>query len=142
MLPAMPETIPTSTKISGSSVIRGLKNATRRRAQGVLGGGPGGGVGGGREGGAMAVDQIAVGIELGGQEAQKALAPGGVEREVAAPELGGPRPGGNLAAAAVEAAQHLLAQPRDVGFGQGRPRRTRQDAERRAGKRSPGAAQL
>src|SRR5437763_1207861 len=114
----MPLTSATSTKISGSS--------------GPLGGGAGERIGGGSKRRAVAVDEIAVGIKLTRQQAQKALASRGVERQIAAPELGGAGPGRDLAAAPVEAAQHLLAQPRRVVLGQIGPRRSmRQHAARR-----------
>ena len=49
---------------------------------------------------------------------QEALAPGRVQRQIGAAELGGAGPGRDPAAAAVEAAEHLLPQPRDIVFGQ------------------------
>ena len=55
-----------------------------------------------------------VDIELLGEEAQKALAPGGVEREIGAPELGRAGPRGDLAAAAVEAARASAARSRST----------------------------
>ena len=76
------------------------------------------------------------------EQPQEALAPGRVERQIGAAEFGGAGARRDLAAAAVEAAQHLLAQPRDVVVRQVGARRAGQDAARRAGDLAPGAAQI
>ena len=81
-----------------------------------------------------------VGVEFGSQQPQETRAPRFVQRQVGAAELGGARPRGDLAAAAIETAEHLLAQPRDVVLGQIRPRRARQDAARRQRDLAPRAA--
>src|SRR5437763_5759322 len=83
-----------------------------------------------------------VGVEFLGQQAQETLAPGLVQRQIAAPERGGTSAGGDLAAAAIEAAQHLLPQPGEIVLRQVRPGRARQHAARRAGDLAPGGAQI
>ena len=114
----------------------------QRGAQRPLGGGALAGSGGLDQCLAAAVDLVVVDIEFAGEQLQKALAPGGVQRQIGAAEIGGASPRGDLAAAPVEAAQHLLTQParrprRKVG-----PRRAGQHAARRLGDLAPRAAQI
>ena len=56
-------------------------------------------------------DRVVIGVELLGQQPQKALATGRVQRQIGAAEFGRAGPRRDFAAAAVETVQHALAQP-------------------------------
>ena len=71
----------------------------QRLAQLALGGGPLGGPFGLGQGRAAAVDFAAVDVELAGEQPQKTFASVGVEQQIGAAEIGGPRPRRDLAAA-------------------------------------------
>ena len=91
---------------------------------------------------AAAVDFVVVDIEFAGEQLQKTLAPARIERQIGAAEIGGAGARRDLAAAPVEAAQHLLAQPVGVVGGDLGPRRAGQHAARRLGDLAPRVAQI
>ena len=63
-------------------------------------------------------DRLAVGVELGGEDAQEPRPPAGGERHIGAAERRRAGPRRHFAAAAFEAGAHLPAHPVGVAFGQ------------------------
>src|SRR5208337_2933752 len=94
------------------------------------------------QGAAPSPDLVVVDIEFAGQQVKEALAPGRIERQKGAAEIGRASARGNLTAAPVEAAENLLAQPAGVVAGQVEPGGTGQNPARGLGDLAPSAAQI
>ena len=83
-----------------------------------------------------------VDVEFAREQLQKALAAGGVERQVGAAEIGGASPRRDAAGAPIERAQHLLVKPARILAGKIGAGRPAQNAARGLGDVAPGAAQI
>src|SRR5262252_1892694 len=85
---------------------------------------------------------MAVDVEFASEQAEKSFAPGRIERQIGAPEIGCAGASRDFATTAVETTQHLLAQPVGVVSRGLRTRHSGQNASGRLGDFAPRAAQI
>src|SRR5438552_7537605 len=88
------------------------------------------------------LDVVMVDIEFAGEQSQKTLAPGCIQRQIGTTEISRPSARGNLATAPVETAEHLLMKPVGIVTGKLGPRSAGQHAARGFGDLAPCAAQV